>query len=57
MLHNSLILEWLGLGGTVFTQNAVENVGAENPGGQQEREEEWEGEAEDDLWRSWRRLT
>ncbi|NXI98154.1 ZNFX1 protein, partial [Psophia crepitans] len=42
--HHSVILEWLGLGVTFFTQNA-----AENPGGQQEREEEWEGEAEEEL--------
>jgi len=27
-----MILEWLGLGVTVFTQNAAENIGAENPG-------------------------
>ncbi|KFQ67907.1 NFX1-type zinc finger-containing protein 1, partial [Phaethon lepturus] len=45
--QHSMILEWLGLGVTVFTQNAAENIGAENPGGQQEREEEWEGEAEE----------
>ncbi|KAM6298780.1 LOW QUALITY PROTEIN: NFX1-type zinc finger-containing protein 1 [Aegotheles albertisi] len=49
--QHSMILEWLGLGVTVFTQNAAaENIGAENPGGQQEREEEWEGEAEEELW-------
>ncbi|XP_009891810.1 PREDICTED: LOW QUALITY PROTEIN: NFX1-type zinc finger-containing protein 1 [Charadrius vociferus] len=47
--QHSMILEWLGLGVTVFTQNAAENIGAENPGGQQEREEEWEGEAEEEL--------
>ncbi|NXL46082.1 ZNFX1 protein, partial [Podilymbus podiceps] len=45
--QHSVILEWLGLGVTVFTQNAAENIGTENPGGQQEREEEWEGEAEE----------
>ncbi|KFP69846.1 NFX1-type zinc finger-containing protein 1, partial [Acanthisitta chloris] len=44
--QHSMILEWLGLGVSVFTQNAAENIGAENPGGQQEREEEWEDEAE-----------
>ncbi|NWS74149.1 ZNFX1 protein, partial [Crotophaga sulcirostris] len=48
-LRHSVILEWLGLGVTVFTQNAAENVGAENPGGLQKREEEWEGEAEEEL--------
>ncbi|NXV98239.1 ZNFX1 protein, partial [Calonectris borealis] len=47
--QHSMILEWLGLGVTVFTQNAAENIGAENPGGQQERVEEWEGEAEEEL--------
>ncbi|NWW85140.1 ZNFX1 protein, partial [Rhynochetos jubatus] len=46
--QHSVILEWLSLGVTVFTQNA-ETVGAENPGGQQEREEEWEGAAEEEL--------
>ncbi|NXJ89686.1 ZNFX1 protein, partial [Corythaixoides concolor] len=48
--QHSVILEWLGLGVTVFTQNAAENIGAENPGGQQDREEEErEGEAEEEL--------
>ncbi|KFV02581.1 NFX1-type zinc finger-containing protein 1, partial [Tauraco erythrolophus] len=47
--QHSMILEWLGLGVTVFTPNAAENIGAENPGGQQDREEEWEGEAEEEL--------
>ncbi|XP_074461788.1 NFX1-type zinc finger-containing protein 1 isoform X2 [Larus michahellis] len=47
--QHSMMLEWLGLGVTVFTQSAAENIGAENPGGQQEREEEWEGEAEEEL--------
>ncbi|XP_040464584.1 NFX1-type zinc finger-containing protein 1 isoform X3 [Falco naumanni] len=47
--QHSMILEWLGLGLTVFTQNAAENIGAENPGGQQERGEEREGEAEEEL--------
>ncbi|KFQ31593.1 NFX1-type zinc finger-containing protein 1, partial [Merops nubicus] len=47
--RHSMILEWLGLGITVFTQNAAEHIGAENSGGQQEREEEWEGEAEEEL--------
>ncbi|NWU70241.1 ZNFX1 protein, partial [Pterocles burchelli] len=46
--QHSMILEWLGLGVTVFTQNAAENIEAENPGGQQERQE-WEGEAEEEL--------
>ncbi|NWY07918.1 ZNFX1 protein, partial [Nothoprocta ornata] len=46
--QHSVILEWLGLGVTVFTQTA-ENLGAENPGGQQEREEEQEAEAEEEL--------
>ncbi|KAM6248804.1 NFX1-type zinc finger-containing protein 1 isoform 1-T1 [Porphyrio hochstetteri] len=41
--RHSVILEWLGLGVTFFTQNV-----AENPGGQQEGEEE-EGEAEEEL--------
>ncbi|NXE92852.1 ZNFX1 protein, partial [Menura novaehollandiae] len=47
--QHSVILEWLGLGVSVFTQNAAENICAENPGGQQETEEEWEGEAEEEL--------
>ncbi|KAM6113051.1 LOW QUALITY PROTEIN: NFX1-type zinc finger-containing protein 1-like [Pterocles gutturalis] len=47
--QHSVILEWLGLGVTVFTQNAAENIEAENPGGQQERQKEWEGEAEEEL--------
>ncbi|NWR35552.1 ZNFX1 protein, partial [Tachuris rubrigastra] len=47
--QHSVILEWLGLGVSVFTQNAEENIWAENPDGQQEREEEWEGEAEQEL--------
>ncbi|NXV10160.1 ZNFX1 protein, partial [Cettia cetti] len=46
--RRSVILEWLGLGVSAFTQNAAENIGAENPGGQ-EREEEGEGEAEEEL--------
>ncbi|XP_067163733.1 NFX1-type zinc finger-containing protein 1 isoform X2 [Apteryx mantelli] len=47
--NGSMILEWLGLGVTVFTQSAAENLGAENPGGQQQREEEQEVEAEEEL--------
>ncbi|NWV22217.1 ZNFX1 protein, partial [Origma solitaria] len=47
--RHSVILEWLGLGESIFTQNAGENVWAENPGGQQEGEEEEEGEAEEKL--------
>ncbi|NXY66516.1 ZNFX1 protein, partial [Callaeas wilsoni] len=47
--RHSLILEWLGLGVSAFTQNAAENIWAENPGGQQEREEEGEDEAEEEL--------
>ncbi|NWX58607.1 ZNFX1 protein, partial [Promerops cafer] len=47
--RHSLILEWLGLGVSAFTQNAAENIWAENPGGQQEREEEGENEAEEEL--------
>ncbi|NXH43264.1 ZNFX1 protein, partial [Dicaeum eximium] len=47
--RHSLILEWLGLGVSAFTQNAVENIWAENPGDQQEREEEEEDEAEEEL--------
>ncbi|NWY73157.1 ZNFX1 protein, partial [Erithacus rubecula] len=47
--RRSLILEWLGLGVSAFTQNAAENIWAENPGGQQEREEEGEDEAEEEL--------
>lgn len=27
-----MILEWLGLGVTVFTQTAAENTGADDPG-------------------------
>ncbi|XP_061865168.1 NFX1-type zinc finger-containing protein 1 [Colius striatus] len=46
--QHSMILEWLGLGITAFTQSAAENIGAENPGDQREREE-WEGEAEEEL--------
>ncbi|NWI50997.1 ZNFX1 protein, partial [Calyptomena viridis] len=46
--QHSVILEWLGLGESVFTQDAAENIRAENPGDQQEREE-WEGEAEEEL--------
>ncbi|XP_027501643.1 NFX1-type zinc finger-containing protein 1 [Corapipo altera] len=46
--QHSVILEWLGLGVPVFTQNAEENIWAENPDGHQEREEEWEGEAEEE---------
>uniref|UniRef100_A0A8C0BC21 Zinc finger NFX1-type containing 1 n=1 Tax=Buteo japonicus TaxID=224669 RepID=A0A8C0BC21_9AVES len=41
--QHSMILEWLGLGVTVFTQDAAENIEAENP------EQEWEGEAEEEL--------
>ncbi|NXU15883.1 ZNFX1 protein, partial [Pardalotus punctatus] len=47
--RHSVILEWLGLGESVFTQNAAENMWAEDPGGQQESEEEGEGEAEEEL--------
>ncbi|NXL73742.1 ZNFX1 protein, partial [Leptocoma aspasia] len=47
--RHSLILEWLGLGVSAFTQNAAENMWAENPGDQQEREEEGEDEAEEEL--------
>ncbi|NXR22404.1 ZNFX1 protein, partial [Cinclus mexicanus] len=47
--RHSLILEWLGLRVSAFTQNAAENIWAENPGGQQEREEEGEDEAEEEL--------
>ncbi|NXT07482.1 ZNFX1 protein, partial [Prunella fulvescens] len=47
--RQSLILEWLGLGVSAFTQNAAENILAENPGGQQEGEEEREDEAEEEL--------
>ncbi|NXS19834.1 ZNFX1 protein, partial [Mystacornis crossleyi] len=46
---HSLILEWLGLGVSAFTQNAAENIWAENPGVQQEGEEEGEDEAEEEL--------
>ncbi|NXS77528.1 ZNFX1 protein, partial [Erpornis zantholeuca] len=46
---DSLILEWLGVGASAFTQNAAENIWAENPGGQQEREEEGEDETEEEL--------
>ncbi|XP_030388737.1 NFX1-type zinc finger-containing protein 1 [Gopherus evgoodei] len=44
--RNSMILEWLGLGVTAFTQNGAENPVAENAGGQQDGEEEQEGEEE-----------
>ncbi|NWZ37406.1 ZNFX1 protein, partial [Brachypodius atriceps] len=47
--RHSVILEWLGLGVSAFTQNAAEDIWAENPGGQQEREEEGEDEAEEEL--------
>ncbi|XP_021272759.1 NFX1-type zinc finger-containing protein 1 isoform X1 [Numida meleagris] len=48
--QHSMILEWLGLGFTGFTQTAARNIEAENLGGQQEeREEEQEGEAEEEL--------
>ncbi|NXU02820.1 ZNFX1 protein, partial [Buphagus erythrorhynchus] len=47
--RHSLILEWLGLGVSAFTQNAAENIWAENPGGQQEGEEDGEDEAEEEL--------
>ncbi|NXF09008.1 ZNFX1 protein, partial [Smithornis capensis] len=46
--RHSVIREWLGLGESVFTQDAAENIRAENPGGQQEREK-WEREAEKEL--------
>ncbi|XP_063260631.1 NFX1-type zinc finger-containing protein 1 [Prinia subflava] len=45
----SVILEWLGLGVSAFTQNAAENTWAENPGGQQEPEEEGEDEVEEEV--------
>ncbi|NXB78120.1 ZNFX1 protein, partial [Donacobius atricapilla] len=48
-LGHSVILEWLGLGASAFTQNAAENIWAENPGGQQEREEEEKDEAVEEL--------
>ncbi|XP_036251487.1 NFX1-type zinc finger-containing protein 1 [Molothrus ater] len=47
--QRSLILEWLGLAASAFTQNAAENTWAENPDGQQEGEEESEDEAEEEL--------
>ncbi|NXP66262.1 ZNFX1 protein, partial [Chloropsis cyanopogon] len=47
--RHSLILEWLGLGVSAVTQNAAENIWAENPGGQQEGEEEGQDEAEEEL--------
>ncbi|NXX41716.1 ZNFX1 protein, partial [Tricholaema leucomelas] len=47
--RHSVILEWLGLGATVSTQSAAEDTEAENSGGQQEREEGWEDEAEEEL--------
>ncbi|XP_064247770.1 NFX1-type zinc finger-containing protein 1 [Passer domesticus] len=47
--QRSLILEWLGLGVSAFTQNAAENTWAENPGGQQEGEEDSEDVAEEEL--------
>ncbi|NXM69663.1 ZNFX1 protein, partial [Serilophus lunatus] len=47
--QRSVILEWLGLGVSVFTQNVAEHIQAEKPGDQQEREEECEGEVEEEL--------
>ncbi|NXY89124.1 ZNFX1 protein, partial [Alcedo cyanopectus] len=47
--QHSVILEWLGLGVTVFTQSAAENISSENSGGWQERQEEWEDEVEEEL--------
>ncbi|NWH37090.1 ZNFX1 protein, partial [Chloropsis hardwickii] len=47
--RHSLILEWLGLGVSAFTQNAAENIWAENPGDQQEGEKEGQDEAEEEL--------
>ncbi|NXI17194.1 ZNFX1 protein, partial [Irena cyanogastra] len=47
--RHSLILEWLGLGVSAFTQNAAENIWAEKPGGKQEGEEEGEYDAEEEL--------
>ncbi|NXO96119.1 ZNFX1 protein, partial [Certhia brachydactyla] len=47
--QRSLILEWLGLSGSAFKQNAAENIWAENPGSRQEREKEGEDEAEEEL--------
>ncbi|NWV10824.1 ZNFX1 protein, partial [Ptilonorhynchus violaceus] len=47
--RHSMILEWLGLGVSAFTQNAAEDIWAENPGGQQETEEEGEGKAEEEF--------
>ncbi|NWV46672.1 ZNFX1 protein, partial [Daphoenositta chrysoptera] len=47
--RHSLILEWLGLGVSAFTQNAAEDIWAENPGGQEEREEEGEDDPEEEL--------
>ncbi|NWQ80530.1 ZNFX1 protein, partial [Columbina picui] len=47
--NHSMILEWLGLGVTVFTQTVAENIEAEDPGGQQERGRHWEGEFEEEL--------
>ncbi|NWH86348.1 ZNFX1 protein, partial [Aegithalos caudatus] len=47
--RHSVIVEWLGLGVSAFTQNAAENIWAENPGGQQEREEEEKDEGKEAL--------
>ncbi|XP_068006238.1 NFX1-type zinc finger-containing protein 1 isoform X1 [Melanerpes formicivorus] len=47
--RHSVILEWLGLGATTFLQDAAEDIEAENSGDQQQREEEWEDEAEEEL--------
>ncbi|XP_041334664.1 NFX1-type zinc finger-containing protein 1 isoform X2 [Pyrgilauda ruficollis] len=47
--RRSLIVEWLGLDVSAFTQDAAENTWAENPGGQQEGEEDNEDEAEEEL--------
>ncbi|NXK65134.1 ZNFX1 protein, partial [Sylvietta virens] len=47
--RRSVILEWLGLGVSAFMQNAAENLWAENPGGQEEREEAGEDETKEEL--------
>ncbi|NWV70453.1 ZNFX1 protein, partial [Malurus elegans] len=47
--NGSIILEWLVPDESAFTQNAAEGIWAENPGGEQERDDKGEGEAEEEL--------
>ncbi|NWI90883.1 ZNFX1 protein, partial [Pitta sordida] len=47
--QHSVIREWLGLGESVFSRSAAENIWTENPGDEHETEEEWEGKEEEEL--------